>query len=566
MSSHEPDPIAGPRHYTLRFTLVAAFAGVTLLVGLIISAATTHLVGHFVNDEFRLRLADLAAVAASHIDVPAHHRLQQAADQDSPTYTALRQQLRDIRDRGTHIRFVYTMRQQPNGQVVFVVDGEEDPTAVSRLGDVYTDITPELLGAFAARPDSPRSFVTARFYTDTWGTWMSAYAPLYLPDGRLDAVLGMDISAHRVLAHERQYQIVIWLACAVLILLIMPLAYVIAQHLRRPLSQLEAEMMQVKRFDLDSAPAIRSRIIEINRMALQLKNMKSGLRSFQKYVPADLVRRLMARGVDAELGGTQQELTIFMSDVEGFTAMAERLAPADLVHHLGEYLTAVTGSLLDTGATVDKYIGDAILAFWNAPEPTDDHALRACRAALDSQEQTAGLNRRWAAEGRHVVFKTRIGLNTGDAIVGNIGSVDRMSYTIIGDQVNLVSRLEAANKFYGTSILLSESTRQQVHTVFATRLVDQVIAYGKTVPIRVYELLGEHGQLPDPVLETMRTYEAAFVHYSQRDFAQAALLLETNLTGDKADPPSRVLLERCRHFMNHPPAADWDGSFVLTSK
>lgn len=566
MSSHEPDRVAGPRHYTLRFTLVAAFAGVTLLVGLIISAATTHLVGGFVNDEFRLRLADLAAVAASQIDVPAHHRLQQAADQDSPAYTALRQQLRDIRDRGTHIRFVYTMRQRPDGQVVFVVDGEEDPAAFSPLGGVYTDVAPELLSAFAARPGSPASFVTARFYTDAWGTWMSAFAPLYLPDGRLDAVLGMDISAHRVLAQERQHQIVIWAVCAALILLFMPVAYVIAQRLRRPLSQLEAEMMKVKQFDLDSAPTIRSRIIEINGMVQQLENMKSGLRSFQKYVPADLVRRLMARGVDAELGGTQQDLTIFMSDVEGFTAMAERLAPADLVHHLGEYLTAVTGSLLETGATVDQYIGDAILAFWNAPEPTADHALRACRAALDSQTQTTGLNRKWAAEGRNVVFRTRIGINTGEAIVGNIGSVDRMSYTIIGDQVNLVSRLEAANKFYGTSILLSENTFQQVHTVFATRLVDQVIAYGKTVPIRVYELLGEHGQLPAGLEAIARRYEAAFGHYGRREFAQAAGLLETNLSGDLADPPSRVLLDRCRRFMIQPPAADWDGSFVLTSK
>jgi adenylate cyclase len=294
--------------------------------------------------------------------------------------------------------------------------------------------------------------------------------------------------------------------------------------------------------------------------------MKSGLRSFQKYVPADLVRRLMARGVDAELGGTQQDLTIFMSDVEGFTAMAERLAPADLVHHLGEYLTAVTGSLLETGATVDQYIGDAILAFWNAPEPTADHALRACRAALDSQEQTARLNRKWATEGRNVEFRTRIGINTGEAIVGNIGSVDRMSYTIIGDQVNLVSRLEAANKVYGTSILLSETTFQQVHAVFATRLVDQVIAYGKTVPIRIYELLGEHGQLPARLEASARTYEAAFRHYSRREFARAAELLESNLSGDLADPPSRVLLDRCQRFMIQPPAADWDGSFVLTSK
>jgi class 3 adenylate cyclase len=548
--------------YTLRFTLVAAFAGITLLVSVVIGAATAHLVGGFVRDEFRVRLADLAAVAGSQIDVSQHHRLQVPSDQNSPAYNSLRTQLRAIRDRGTHIRFIYTMRQQADGQISFVIDGEENPAEFSALGDIYQEITPELLQAFAAPRGSKPSLVTERFYTDAWGTWMSAYAPLYLPDGRLDAVLGMDVSAERIVAHERRYQIAVWSACAALTLLFMPLAYLIAQRIRRPLSQLEADMRQVRQFNLGSAPNIRSHIIEINDMAQQLDNMKSGLRSFQKYVPADLVRRLMAQGVDAEIGGTQQEVTIFMSDIEGFTALSERLAPADLIRHLAEYLTAVTDCLLDTDATVDKYIGDAVLAFWNAPEPAPDHALRACRAALQSQKRITALNARWRTEGCPVAFKTRIGINSGEVIVGNIGSADRMSYTIIGDQVNLVSRLEAANKFYGTSILLSEHTRELVHTVFATRLIDQLIAYGKTVPIMVYELLGPIDGLDAEVRDLIERYEAAFEHHRRREFRLAMALLEQN----PDDPPSQVLLERCRRYLIDPPPDGWDGSFMFTSK
>jgi class 3 adenylate cyclase len=557
-----PDPAPRPNlgRYTLRFTLVAAFAGITLLVSLVIGIATTTLVGDFVRDEFRLRLTDLAAVAATRIDVEAHHRLQDKKDQNSPEYRTVRDQLRLIRDRGTHIRFIYTARQRDDGQIVFVVDAEENPADFSALGDVYTDVSSELVAAFAKQLGSRKAFVTERFYTDAW---MTAYAPLYLPDGRLDAMLALDISAQRVLEKERRYQVVLWGACALLTLLLMPLAYVIAQRIRRPLSRLEADMRKVRQFNLESTPPIRSRVIEINRMAEQLESMRSGLRSFQKYVPAELVRRLIARGVDAELGGTQQELTVFMSDIEGFTSMSEVVPPDVLVHHLSEYLTVVADCLHRTGATVDQYIGDAVLAFWNAPEPVADHAHRACEAALAAQAAIHDLNRQWQEQGLALSFRTRIGINSGLAIVGNIGSDDRMSYTAIGDQVNLTSRLEGANKIYGTSVLLSQHTRDQlVPGRFVTRCVDQLVAYGKTVPIRVYELLGHEGEVPDPVRETVNDYEAAFALYQQRAFSAAIERLEQH----PQDPPSRVLLDRCRRYRDTPPPDAWDGSFLLTSK
>ncbi len=563
MTSPEPTTHPHRGRYTLRFTLVAAFTGITLLVSLIIGIATTTLVGDFVRDEFRLRLTDLAAVASTQIDVQAHHRLQDKQDQASPEYRALRDQLRQIRDRGTHIRFIYTARQRSDGQIVFVVDAEENPAEFSTLGDVYADVSPELIQAFAAPQGTRKAFATERFYTDPWGTWMTAYAPLYLPDGRLDGVLGLDISADRILAQERRVQYVLWGASALLTLLFMPLAYVIAQRIRRPLSRLEADMMKVRQFNLESTPPIRSRVIEINRMAEQLESMRSGLRSFQKYVPAELVRRLIARGVDAELGGSQQELTVFMSDIEGFTSMSEVVPPDVLVHHLSEYLTVVADCLHRTGATVDQYIGDAVLAFWNAPEPTHDHAQRACEAALAAQAAIATLNQRWQQSGLSLVFRTRIGINTGSAIVGNIGSDDRMSYTAIGDQVNLTSRLEGANKFYGTSVLLSQHTRDQLRAgSFVTRRVDQLVVFGKTVPIRVYELVGHPDEVPAAVMATVNDYEAAFTLYQQCSFDAAI----ERLGRHPDDPPSRVLLARCRRYREDPPAADWDGSFLFTSK
>lgn len=566
MNTKAPMPDLNPGRFTLRFTLLAAFAGITLAVSLVIGLATTRIVGDFVRDEFRLRLADLAATGASQVDAARHGRLHQPEDEQGADYQAVRDQLRTLRDRGSGIRFVYTLRRQDDGRLAFVVDAEEDPAERSALGDIYTETTPEMHRAFDLPPGGPASLVHRNFHTDAWGTWMSAFAPIYRLDGRVEAVLGMDISAERILAHERRYQFVIWGACALLSLLFMPLAFWLAHRIRRPLSALEADMMQVRQFNLESRPGIRSRIIEINRMVQQLEHMKSGLRSFQKYVPADLVRRLMAQGVDAELGGAQQEMSFFMSDVEGFSSLCEQLDPPDLVRHLAEYFTAVSGQLLEHGATVDHYIGDAVLAFWNAPEPNASHAVCACQAALACQASIDALNRRWAQRGDGVRFRTRIGLNTGLALVGNIGSDDRMGYTVIGDQVNLVSRLEAANKFYGTTILLSQHTQAQVKDVFATRLVDRLVVYGKTVPIEVYELLGRHGEVPAQRLAAAQAYEAAFGLYRQRDFVAAADLLQANLASPEPDPPSATLLARCQQFLQEPPPPGWDGCHLPGSK
>lgn len=560
-----PEPVSSPLRgrYTLRFTLVAAFTGITLLVSLTIGVLTSSLVGDFVQDEYRLRLADLGAVSAMQIDARLHQQLQTAADQDSAAYRTIQTRLREIRDRGTSIRFAYTTRKAADGTILFVVDAEEHTAEFSALGDVYRDVSPELEAAFQVSPDGPRSFVTRRFHTDAWGTWMSAFAPILRPDGSVEAVLGLDISAQRVLDKQRHYQFVFWGATAVLTALLMPLAFLVAQRIRRPLSQLESDMMRVRQFDLESTAPIRSRVIEINRMAAQLESMRSGLRSFQKYVPAELVRRLVARGVDAAPGGAQQELTLFMSDIEGFTSLSERTPPDELVRHLGEYLTAVTGCLVRTGATVDQYVGDAVLAFWNAPEPVEDHAHRACEAALAVQEAVAQLNSHWESQGLDLHFHTRIGINTGHAIVGNIGSDDRLSYTAIGDQVNLTSRLEGANKIYGSSVILSQHTHDQLRPgQFVTRRLDRLVPLGKSTPICVHELVGRVGEVPTQTLALLAQYEAAFVRYQARDFTGAIGLLQTQTD----DPPSRMLIERCRVLAEQPPPPGWDGSFLLTSK
>src|SRR6185437_1039257 len=181
----------------------------------------------------------------------------------------------------------------------------------------------------------------------------------------------------------------------------------------------------------------------------------SGLRSFGAYVPRDLVRAVLASGERAELGGKTKELTIFFSDLAGFTTLSETLAPEALVELLGGYFDEMTRVIQSHGGTIDKFIGDAIMAFWNAPGDEPDHAARACQAALDCQAKLDAMRR---ADARLAGLQARIGLATGSVLVGNIGASDRMNYTVMGDTVNLASRLEGLNKAYGTPIMIAETT------------------------------------------------------------------------------------------------------------
>ncbi len=553
------------KQFTLRLTLVSAFCGLTLLGGVFMSTVTSMKVGEFIRDELRLRLADTVSIMASQIDGDKLHQVQTSADENSLAYTSLQKQLNAMRKSGTHIEYAYTMRKNTNGKVMFVVDSADNIKDLSHVGFVYDNPTPPLLAALASTQAGKAVFVEEDFTRDQWGTWISAFAPVFTSDGKLDGIIGVDVSAENVIEHERQYKMTVWLVSGFVVLLVLPLGLMFARRIRHPLAELAQEMEKVKRFELDSEVVVQSRIKEIHSMSMQLENMKRGLRSFRKYVPADLVRELIELGVDAKLGGERKELTMFFSDIAGFTAISERITPEELVGFLGEYLNVMNAGLLSNKATVDKYIGDGVMAFWGAPRTLPDHANYACRAALECQVQIGELNKKWKLAGHDIDFSTRIGINTGDVIVGNMGSDERMSYTVIGDNVNLTSRLEGVNKLYGTSILLSESTWHRVKADFVTRLIDKVVMVGKTVPINIYELVGVEGNVSAETRVLIERYMAAFALYSLRDFASAASGFGQILAA-QPDQASFVMRERCENYIVNPPGMDWSGEFLLDSK
>jgi len=282
---------------------------------------------------------------------------------------------------------------------------------------------------------------------------------------------------------------------------------------------------------------------------------KAQLRSvFSQYVSRPVVDRILADPAKAKLGGERKELTVLFSDIRGFSNFAEGMTPEDLAAFLHEYLTPMTDLVLASGGTLDKYIGDAIMAVWGAPVDLPDHAARACDVALKMQEALVEMNRAWATQGKPQVA-IGIGLNTGAMAVGNMGSTARFEYTVLGDQVNLGSRLEALTKEYGVGILVGEATARAAGDAFLFREIDLVRVKGRAGAAPVFELVGRAGRA-DPA------FARALALYRKREFVEAKQVFGT-LDGD---PAAAIMAKRCEVLVTEPPPADWDGVYEQRSK
>lgn len=380
----------------------------------------------------------------------------------------------------------------------------------------------------------------------------------------LDWQTGIIIPEDEFFASVRRNTRIVMIASGILILLAMFLGYIFSRRLARPLSELSHEMDKIQKFDLESEKTIVSSITDVQNMVVSFYKMRQGLRSFGKFVPADIVRQLIAQDGDAHLGGEKREMTIHFSDIEGFTTVSESLKPEALVELLAEYLGEMSRIIAEEKGTVDKYIGDAVMAFWGAPQPVPNHAIHAAQAALKCQTRLFELEKKWQAEGKPV-FRCRIGLNTGEIIVGNMGSAERLNYTVIGDAVNLASRLEGINKYYGTRIILGETTQRLVKDQFVTRLLDFVAVKGKNEAIRIYELVGEKGKVEPQILEFIERFEAAIEAYRNKNWDKAENELNTSLTL-KDDEAAHLFLKRIAEYRINPPDSSWSGEYVMTTK
>lgn len=294
---------------------------------------------------------------------------------------------------------------------------------------------------------------------------------------------------------------------------------------------------------------------------------------FSSYVSPALVEQMVESGTEPQLGGEEVHITAFFSDIESFSTFSEQMEAKELVALMNEYLTSMTDILTKNGGTLDKYIGDAIVAFFGAPLAFKDHALKACISSQLMQKELEQLRKKWTKEGKPDIvtsMKNRMGMNTGNMITGNMGSSNRFNYTIMGDNVNIAARCESGAKAYGVYTMVTEETKleaEQYGDDCVFRFLDKIIVKGRKTPIKVYEVADLRADASQQLFDCIGYYELGMRCYNNQDWDKAiqyfekSLELESNIKN-----PSSVLLERCRSLKIEPPIQNWNGVYVMKSK
>lgn len=352
----------------------------------------------------------------------------------------------------------------------------------------------------------------------------------------------------------------------IIILLGIILIALFSKQISKQMRRLVYQTDKIKNFDLSASEEIHSHIKEVSTLASGIQSMRSGLKSFQKYVPADLVRQLISQHESAKLGGEKKKIAIFFTDIKDFTSISEAMTPEILMRHLCVYFDHLSRIINAQHGTIDKYIGDAIMAFWGSPLEDTAQSLHACMAALEIQKRLAELNASWQNQNKPML-PTRIGIHTGEAIVGNLGSSERLNYTAIGDTINVGSRLETINKVYGTNIIVSEQVKDEVGDLFFMRELDHITVKGKTESTLIFELVAQKGEKGDRVLEAhCALFSEALSHYQQQNWDHAISLYSTALKSNPNDSVAKLFIERCQLLKQNPPPKDWDGVWRFTQK
>ncbi|PPD15058.1 MAG: hypothetical protein CTY25_08150 [Methylobacterium sp.] len=331
------------------------------------------------------------------------------------------------------------------------------------------------------------------------------------------------------------------------------------RYVAAPIGEIANDLRHVERFELEMVTRRRHIISEFDLLSSALTRMSAGLADFAKFIPTELVRKLITQGARAEPGGRSQEITVLFADLAGFTALSERVGDRT-VAIVSRFLDFATEEIVRSGGTVDKYIGDAVMAFWGAPVHHVDHARLACEAALAILERFQAVR---AEDPDFAQLGLRIGLESGPAIVGMVGSARRLNYTALGDTVNLASRLEGVNKVYGTIIAIGPNCRDLAGEAVHARELDWIRVYGRSQEVPVFELVELAKQSAPAWIEP---YEAALAAYRIGDFTEAEAALDRVLALRPEDGPALRLMRRVRQLADNPPPPDWQAVTELDMK
>jgi adenylate cyclase len=377
--------------------------------------------------------------------------------------------------------------------------------------------------------------------------------------------IGILVPNNDLLEGITQLRLHILVATLVTLLAALAYSFLLARSYSRPLEALAAQSRRIRDLDFQTDEKIEANLREFNQLEEAQAQSLAALQSFSRYVPLEIVKELMAKGEVARIGGHTETLTVLFTDIAGFTQISEAMTPEALTNHLAVYFQAMIDALHHHGATVDKIVGDAIIAFWGAPTPMPDQADRALQAVLECRDTLESLNQTWRTRGLPEL-PTRFGLATGPVVVGNMGAPTRLAYTVLGDKVNLASRLEGLNKVYGTRVLVDFATQQACRDGYVWRHLDRIIVAGKTQATDIFEMLGKTGEVPSAKQAAARRYETAWDRYRSGDFPQALEALADFEAEFGPDAAVARLRHTCEAYLKEPPDPDWDGISKMITK
>jgi adenylate cyclase len=344
----------------------------------------------------------------------------------------------------------------------------------------------------------------------------------------------------------------------------------LVKRISGPILNLVKLTNHIRNFDLILDEINFSNLIEVKKLQQSIVAMRDSFLIFLKFVPKNLAHIFIEEEIEVKVGGELKKITVLFSGIEDFTIIVKNSEPYQLMNHLSEYFDNLTRIIIDSKGNIDKYNGDSIMAFWGAPLADENATLHACEAALYCQKKLSDLNRKWAFE-KKPIFTTRFGIHAGDVIVGNLGSTERMNYTVIGDDVNIASRLERTNKFYGTNILITQHVYDLLKEYVIARQLDIIALKGKNTAIEVYELIALKGA--DPLLLPTGTevdlcdkFQQAFDSYLNQEWDLACKILQEIKIRHPYDKPTDILLGRCLNYKKLSPGKAWDPISYLSVK
>jgi adenylate cyclase len=478
--------------------LIFLFVMMSLVTNGLLCFINSSQANKMLREQIGATALSIAATTSAMLDGNLHQQLTSSPNEEGQIYKDLEAQLRKIRDANrrddVQVKFVYTLTPSAKDKdgIVFGVDAEEDGPDKSHLGDIYKqkddpNVLPTRFDIHQVQPV---------FVEDQWGTWLTANSPIRSSDGQSVGVVGVDIDAKDVIQQLKTMSLIGLTALGISVLLAMGLAIFLSSLLSRPLANLKNAVVAIGKGHLDTRLDTKSGD-EFSEVACAINEMASGLQqrdvfkgTLVRYMSSQLADKILSSGKIPDLKGERRKITVLFADVRGFTALSETLSPEDVFGILNDYFDKMIDEISRNHGMLNKFMGDGLMAVFGAVEEDVYQEENAIKSALGMRKVLDGMRDRLLKE-RQIDLKIGIGINTGIALVGNIGSSQRMEFTAIGDTVNLGSRLEAATKEFGHDIIVSEYTYVAVRNNFQFHSLGPINIRGRQDPVTAYAVQGE---------------------------------------------------------------------------